>query len=315
MLSSPHKTIFAALAAGLIASTAQADTLVGVTVTNQLITFDSAMPTQGSTPMAITGLGANERILGIDWRPATGMLYALGSQANLYTLDIGSGAASLVAGLQADPTDMSAPFSGLRGQAFGVDFNPVPDLGQTAASLRVVSNTGQNLRINVNGANAGKVFTDTDLAITAGGTASIVASAYTNNDKDPTTGTMLFGIDEGSDMLYQQTVPNDGTLVAIAPLGVNTIGVTAFDVSASGMAYAALTDGLTGASMLYRIRLDGTGPAASALGALGVGGNTVMAPLVGLTAVSPVPEAGTLSMLAGGLAALGLVGMRARRRR
>lgn len=312
----PSKALSAAavgLACALAGAQAQAETLLGLSVTNQLLTFDSANPSNGSTPISITGLAFSERLLGIDLRPSTGVVYGLGSLNNLYTLDIGTGAATRVASLMADATDTTSPFSGLRGTAFGVDFNPVPDLGQTLPSLRITSNVGENLRINVNGANAGKVFTDADLNIAnGGGMPTIVASGYTNSDRDATTGTALYGIDLNSSSLFLQTVPNNGTLERVGALGTDTIGVTGFDVSATGMAYAALTDRFTGASSLYRIALQGSGPLATPLGAFGVAGNTAALPaLNGLTALAaPVPEPGTWALGLVGLAAMGGLSLR-----
>jgi Domain of unknown function (DUF4394) len=296
---------------------AHAETLLGLTVTNQLLTFDSSNPTQGATPINISGLAFSERLLGIDLRPSTGVVYGLGSLNNLYTLDIGTGVATRVASLVADASDTSSPFSGLRGTAFGVDFNPVPDLGQTLPSLRITSNVGENLRINVNGSNAGKVFTDTDLNFTVGaGAPTLVASAYTNSDRDPATGTALYGIDLNSASLYLQTVPNNGALDRVGALGTDTIGVTGFDVSATGMAYASLTDRFTGASSLYAISLQGSGNLATSLGALGVAGNAAALPaLNGLTALAaPVPEPASWAMALAGVAGLMVAGRASRRR-
>ncbi|MEK2481574.1 DUF4394 domain-containing protein, partial [Lactobacillus acidophilus] len=76
-----------------------------------------------------------------------GLLYAVGSSGRIYTINTSSGAATVKATLTADATDTTLPFTALSGTEFGVDLNPVAD------RLRVVSNTGQNLRINVdNGA-------------------------------------------------------------------------------------------------------------------------------------------------------------------
>lgn len=302
-----HRLGALALAIGTIAATtsARAEMLIGLTTTNQLVTFDSATPWMASTPMTIAGLAANEGILGIDLRPSTGVLYGLGSAGNLYTLDAATGNATFVAALVADPTDASAPFDGLMGAAFGVDFNPVPDLGQTLPSLRVTSNAGINLRINVNGANAGRVFTDGSLNGT--GTPTIVGSAYTNNDRDPTTGTTLYNIDAATDGLYIQSPPNNGTLTLVGPLGVDTIGVVGLDVSFAGIAYASLTDGLSGKSALYTIDL-ATG-SASMLGAFGIGGNTALAPPL-LDIAAPVPEPGTYALMLLGLLGVGAIARR-----
>ena len=88
----------------------------------------------GSVP--ITGLNGGEQVLGIDVRPATGELYALGSTNRLYTVNPMTGVATLKAVLTADPTDATDPFTTLVGSDFGVDFNPVPD------RFRVVSDAG-----------------------------------------------------------------------------------------------------------------------------------------------------------------------------
>lgn len=303
MQTTPRTTALVLSAAALIAAPASAETLVGLTSTNQLVTFDSASPGNASTPVSITGVGFNESIIGIDRRPVTGVLYGLSNGNNLYTLDAGTGAATFVASLVADPTDLTSPFAGLSGTAFGIDFNPVPDLGKMLPSLRVVSNTGQNLRINVNGVNAGRVFTDTPLSVTPSGSASIVAAAYTNNDRDPATGTRLFDIDAQADLLYQQTNPNGGVLTAIGPLGAAATGAAGFDISGSGMAFATLLDVDTAKSTLYTIDLV-TG-AATAVGLFGIGGSVAIAPPVVDLAASPVPEPGTWALMALGLVGVG----------
>lgn len=275
---------------------AMAESLVALTSDQKLLTFDSAAPSQGSLT-TISGLIGTDRLRAIDLRPSTGVVYALGINNNLYTLNTGTGVASLVASLSADPTDTSDTFTGLRGTAFGFDFNPVADLSG-APSLRVVSNASENLRINVAGPNAGQVITDNTVR---GGTLQIVASAYTNNDTNPATGTALYGIDAGSDNLYQQGLPTSGIQTLIGSLGVNTSAVAGFDIAASGNAYAALTDGDTGITGLYSISLTPGSNLATWIGEFGVGGAPVSS-IIGLTALAPVPEASSLAMVIGGLA-------------
>jgi Domain of unknown function (DUF4394) len=138
--------------------------------------------------VAIGGLASGETLIGIDFRPSTGVLYGVGrigtaTTGQLYTIDVASGLATAV-GARAVP---------LAGVAFGVDFNPVPDL------IRIVSDTGQNVRIRpADGTVAG---TDTALAYPALGDpnatriARVVAVAYTNPDTDPTTNTVLHDLD------------------------------------------------------------------------------------------------------------------------
>src|SRR5262245_9576311 len=146
----------------------------GLTSNGRLVTFDRAAPSL-DTAVAITGLQSGETILGIDVRPGgmtPGQLYALGSTGRVYTVDTTTGAATLKSTLSADPTDTSTPFTTLSGTEFGVDFNPVVD------RLRIVSDTGQNLRVNVD---TGATITDGNLNV--GGTTrmGVTDAAYTSN--------------------------------------------------------------------------------------------------------------------------------------
>jgi Domain of unknown function (DUF4394) len=293
------------VASVLAASGANAETLVGLTNTNQLAVFDSAAPGNASALVTLSGLQTNETLLGIDYRPATGLLYGLGSANRLYTLQAATGVATFVASLTS--ADGSVPFA-LAGGAYGVDFNPVPDLGLALPSLRVTSTAGENLRINVNPGVAGRVTVDTALSGPQG-TPRLAASAYTNPDTDPATGTALFGIDFATDSLYQQVPPNNGTLTLIGALGVDSTGLVGYDISISGAAYASLTSPLTGKSALYTLGSDGS---ASLAGAFGIGGNTAVAPSLADIAVTPVPEPAEYALF---LTGLGVVAWGARKRR
>jgi len=161
--------VAAALAAATLTAPAGAEILTSVTSLNQLVRFDSATPGTISSSVGITGLQAGETLLGFDYRPATGGLYAIGSTSRLYLINTSTGAATQVG---------SAGAFTLSGTSFGVDFNPTVD------RLRVTSNTGQNLRINPNDGTL--AATDTALAYAAAdpnaaATPRIVGSAYTNN--------------------------------------------------------------------------------------------------------------------------------------
>lgn len=265
---------------------AHAESLVGLTTTNALVRFDSASPLNGSAPVFITGLFANEQILGIDLRPATGALFGLGSSGSLYTLNASTGAATFVSSLSG---------ASLMGSSFGVDFNPTVD------RLRVTSNTGQNLRINVD---TGAVTVD---GMLNGAATGIAAAAYTNSFAGAAT-TTLYGIGSASNTLYVQAPPNNGTLAAVGALGVDTSAASGFDISGTtGVAYASLTDNNTSKSSVYTVNL-ATG-SATLLGAFGYGGNTaVAAPLLDIAVVTtPVPEPGTYAMMVLGLLCVGTV--------
>lgn len=254
---------------------------------NNLLTFVSSAPgTLVGPAKPVTGLGAGETLIGIDFRPATGLLYGLtknaANEGNLYVIDPGSGMAYFSAKLAANPADDSPgnpAYTTLSGTSFGLDFNP------TADRLRVVSSTGQNLRINVD---TGLVITDLDLN-PAG--SAINGAAYSFNFAF-TGVTTLYGIDTATDTLVIQDTPNSGTLTTPLPLNIGDVtGVGGFDIvsTLSGdatltqFAYATLTVG--GATGLYAIDLT-TGQATS-LGAVGAG----TTPLLGLAAPTGTPAA------------------------
>ncbi len=219
-----------------------------VTSTNQLVRFNTSTPGTVITVGPITNLQAGESILGIDFRPATGQLYGLGSTSRLYIINRTTAAATQVATL-------STPLSG---SAFGVDFNPTVD------RLRIVSNTGQNLRVNPTN---GVAIVD---GVLNGGTTSVDAAGYTNSFSGATA-TTLFDISATTDTLYVQNPPNAGTLVPVGVgLGVNVTDVNGFDISSSdGSAFAALSTVMAPLTSLYSINL--TSGTATSLGTIGNG--------------------------------------------
>jgi hypothetical protein len=224
--------------------------IVAVTETNKLVSFTTGAPQKLCTTGAtITGLQGSESVLGIDTRPADGMVYALGSSGRLYTVNTSTGAASVKSTLAADPADDN-PFTGLSGTEFGVDFNPTSD------RLRVVSDTGQSLRIN---ADTGVTITDTDLN-PAGST--VGAAAYTNSFAG-TGFTTLFVLDAANDRLQIQGQPSgnpnlgDLQTVGTTGLGIGDIqSVSAFDISGTNNA-AFIAVNLAGAatSELHQVNL------------------------------------------------------------
>lgn len=229
--------------------------IYGLTANNQLIGFKDNMP-NSTTIMPITGLMNGEMLVGIDYRLRTsttpsksGTLYALSKMGNLYTIDPMTGVASNKVALSANPSDTlddNAPYSGLTGTHFAVDFNP------TADKLRVISDSGQNLRIDVD---TGATITDIDLNGVAG--AKVSAAAYTNSfNGRQAISTALYDIDSNSSNLLQQVPPNNGTLTVIGALGVtagmnNGIDIVGID---NRLALASIASS-TGPSTLYRVNL------------------------------------------------------------
>jgi hypothetical protein len=221
-------TATAALAVPAAASAAEA--FYGVTQDNQLVTFQSDNVTNVEPSHAITGLPGGETIAGLDVRPLTGQLYALGKSSRLYVINPRTGAARQVG---------ATPFiPGLAGANFGFDFNPTVD------RIRVTSDAEQNLRLNPDtGAVAG---VDTNLAYAAGdpgaGTNPDVSSiAYTNSFAGATS-TTLYGIDNARNTLVIINPPNDGTLTTVGGLGNVNPGSVAFDIGEGNDAWAVINE-------------------------------------------------------------------------
>jgi len=242
---------------GLALRAAQTPVVLGLGDDNRLLGFKATTPNTIDTNVAITGLNNGETLLGIDVRPKDNLLYGLTSAARLVTIDPATGAATVKATLSADAADTTAPYAGIQGTAFAVDFNPVAD------RLRVIGNTGQSLRINVDtGA------TTTDGAINRAGVAPVVAAAAYTNSIPNATATQLFDVDSASSVLALQNPPNDGTLANVGPLGVTIAGDGGMDIAggANGLVLAALRTTAGGASALYRVDL-ATGAATPVNGA------------------------------------------------
>lgn len=220
--------------------------VVGLTADQKLVCFRENDPGRVRWSAAVNGLIGDAKLVGIDFRPANGVLYGLADQGGVYTLDVVSAKATLVSRLNV----------ALSGSSFGVDFNPVVD------RLRIVSDNGQNLRANVDDGT-----TTADAALNYVGpppvspATGVVGAGYTNNDADPNTATTLFDIDAALDQVVIQAPPNSGTLNATGKLTVDTQPTVGFDI------YSTLRDGTTvdvrglaslttgNGSALYRINL------------------------------------------------------------
>lgn len=246
-------------------------TLFGLTTTNRIVTFNSAFPLFATSSAPVTGLSAGERLIGIDRRPKTGVMYGVGKSgttARLYTLDTSSGAATLVATLVGAPTATAArgPAIVLSGTEFGFDFNPVAD------ALRIVSDTGQNLRAIPSNRTpatgpallAGDTFVDSALNVGGVTATGVTAAAYTNSEVSATapTSTVLYDIDTRRDLLVTQSPPNAGTLNTVGSLRFDAGTVNGFDIlgssappSYANTAFAALSFRQTPASFLAEIDL------------------------------------------------------------
>jgi hypothetical protein len=205
-------------------------------------------PSRVTTLGPVKGLtGEDTRLVGIDFRVQNGRYYGVGNAGGIYTVNSGSGQAVKVSQLSV----------ALEGRDFGVDFNPAAD------RLRMVSDTGQNLRHDVNQA-APTTAVDTPLTYGQGTATGIAAVAYTNNDTSAATGTFLYDIDTNLDQVAVQVPANAGTLSLAGPLGTNPVGVAGFDivtvledgVAVDNLGFAVLRSARSNsASVLYEIEL------------------------------------------------------------
>ena len=187
----------------LAASPAAALDLAGLNNRNELLLFSDKAPGKAKL-VPLTGI--TDKLLGIDVRPADGLLYGIGSDSTIYTIDTASGQATIKGKL-------SVPLDSI--DHIVVDFNPQAD------RLRVIGSSGQNLRINVD---TGQTVVDGKLAyrsgdINAGKPFGIYAGAYINSYAGAKH-TQLFDIDSRNGVYVAQDPPNDGALRSIGPTGL-----------------------------------------------------------------------------------------------
>lgn len=198
--------ILGAVLALSVATPASAATVFGVDGLNNLVTFDSAWAGSYSSSIRITGLA--DSVQALDFRPANGVLYALGGDRVIYTINTATGAATALGGPLA-----------IEGTLFGFDFNPVAD------AIRIVSNTNQNYRANPN--TGALIARDTDVFYQNSiQDPDIIANAYVSGS------TMQYAIDATADTLVMQA-NNAGTLTTVGSLGVDVGARASFDINGS----------------------------------------------------------------------------------
>lgn len=250
----------------------------------QLLRFAEDAPGTVVT-VAVSGLSSGESLVGMDFRPATGQLFALGinpvtDTGTVYRLDPETGAAAVIgtAGSIAfvtgslTPVDLPDPASA----GYGVDFNPAAD------RLRVTTSTGLNFRLDQRSGtpldgDAVAPGTNPDGTINGNGVTGVSGAAYTNSVGGTTLTTLYALSDTGSTLTIQNSLPgatvtgpNSGSQTQPLTLRLDgsTLTFTAsngFDIPSDvrapannaavtqGSGYAALTVG--GTTGLYRIEL------------------------------------------------------------
>ena len=141
-----------------------ASSFIALSDNNVLVSFNSSNLSRLSS-LPVTGIDGS--LLGIDTRPANGLIYGITTANKIYTVDPTTGIATQV-------STLNTPFTAT--SVSGFDFNPVAD------RLRLVGDNDQNFRINVD---TGAVTVDANLAFAAGDVNAgddpiVTAAAYTN---------------------------------------------------------------------------------------------------------------------------------------
>jgi hypothetical protein len=231
------------------APSARKETVIAVLGDGQVVKFNAGDPGWPTHRAALKGLEAGETLVGIDYRVARGLPYALSSRGRLFTLDVQSGQLSRVGNTAV----------ALQGPHFGVDFNPAVD------RIRVVSDSGQNLRLHPD--TGALVSADPALNGAEAGAVQVTAAGYTYNKKDDKL-TTNFAIDAQRGWLVRQGTaegvqppvsPNTGRIFPVGPLGTGPADDASFDIAdTDNTALAALSN--KGRTRLYRVDL-GSGAA------------------------------------------------------
>ncbi len=222
------------------------EVIYGVSASNRLVSFKANDPGRLLSSVPISNLTGGETISAIDFRPATGELFALTSTNRALRINPANGQGTVV-GATLDTSLFDD------GVSVGLDFNPTVD------RLRIVNSTNDNLRFNpvtsaiVDGdtvtggtqADTDLVYIETDANFSVD--PNITGSAYDRNDNNAATATTLFSIDSSLNNLVRQGAvdgatgdaaggggPNGGLLTTLGSLGVDPTDVVGFDISGAG---------------------------------------------------------------------------------
>ncbi|MFD5692213.1 DUF4394 domain-containing protein [Streptomyces rubiginosohelvolus] len=190
------------------------------------------------------GLEKDTKLVGMDFRVQNSKLYGVGDKGGSYPRNTRNAKAATFSQLTVVPA----------GKFFGVDFNP------TANRLRGISDTGQNLRHDIDDPAAPRTTTVktplTNPTMPPSTGMGVTGAAYTNNDLNAETATSLCDIDTTNDRVSFQSPADSGTLAPTGNLGVDAGQNAGFDLyfshrGQSNHGFAALS--VNGAYQLYQV--------------------------------------------------------------
>lgn len=204
--------------------------VVGLTDDQRVVRFKADNPGKAQNAAHVSGLNGDAALIGIDYRVQNSLLYGVGDAGGVYTINPDNGFAAKVSQLSV----------ALDGKSYDIDFNPA------ANRLRVISDTGQSLRHNIDDPKGappvGTTAVDSTLTTPPeeGTTLDVTAAAYTNNDLDATTGTTLYNLNTATDTLVTQSPANAGTLAASGQLTVDAGSNAGFDIYSAIRHYSTI---------------------------------------------------------------------------
>lgn len=236
--------------------------VVAMTLDGRLVTFDIGDPGVIRSSRSVSGIPANDWIVGLDERRSTGDLYALTAHGRLFRVDVATGVATL----------LSTPGGTypIQSRSVALEVDPVADV------LRVAKENERQFRVDPEtGAILGE---DAPIHYDVGDPnfgqdPNVVGLAYTN-DRVGAVGTTLYAIDSSVGTLVRIGGVNgapdpvsEGRMHTVGSLGIDPGGVVSFDVTPEGAGLLTVTPVGAEGSSLYSVDL--TTGAARPLGAIG----------------------------------------------
>lgn len=205
-------------------------TAYGLDSAGRLAVFGLDNPAKSYRTLALSGLGAGQTLVDLDFWNKDGQLYAMSSTGAFYRVNTDTGALSL---------DSTAAV----GTPAAIDFNPM------AFRLRAVNTADANFRLTpatgVLTADGTLAYVDTDA--NAARNPALVAAAYTNSVANGVMAgaTALYSMDADTDQLVLHSGgPQFSALNTVGPLGFDAVaGATGFDIAGGTEAYATVNVG------------------------------------------------------------------------